>query len=942
MNRNMRLGCGVSCTGIASASLTHVMVVSKPMNQPFSPWEPLPTEPDLPPRLTAKEVLWRGVSLGLFASLVLGLLGVTVAIGGYAYYAVKLPSPQELHQRATSFKSAKILDREGRLLFEVFDPLGGRRTLVRREQMPDLLVHAVVSTEDATFYSNPGWNPFSIVRALYDNLREGEVVRGGSTITQQLVKNVYLTGERTLARKIKEAILATEITRRYSKDEILELYLNEVYFGNLAYGIEAASETYFAKPVSQLDLAESALLAGLIQSPPLYDPYTNPTLALRRRETVLRLMLQRGVISEADFLQARQAPLKLTPLRFEMQAPHLVMYVRELLEQSLGAEALYKGGLQVYTTLDLDMQHLAEQAARDGLEQLQDRKATNAALVAMDPFTGDVLAMVGSVDFYREGDGQVNVALRLRQPGSTIKPFTYLAAFERGWTPSTLVMDVAQEFPDGANPPYRPHNYDNKEYGPISVRDALANSRNIPAVATLHQIGLPALLEVCHRLGISSLNRPDYGLSLTLGGGDATLLEITGAYGALANGGYRVQPRVILSIEDFSGKVLHPSSPPELQQAMDPRHAYMLTDILSDRVARQRAFGVDNYLDLPFPSAAKTGTTNDYRDSWMMGYTPQLVTGVWVGNNDNTPMEQLTGARGAALIWRNFMLKALENSEHPDFARPEGLIEAEVCPVSGLAHTDGCPKARKELFLAENPPQECTVHREVAICLVSGKLANEYCPQETVERRRYEDYGPEWDAWAQGKGIVTPPRETCDAHGASARVEIQAPAQTQPGVIPLWGRTEVADFALYFLEYGQGRDPSVWYRLTPEITIPALGGALGQWDASAAPAGDYSLRLIVRDHRGQQWETRVAIRILGPTPIATPTWPPTQTPWPTPTYWPTPTETPWPTPTEYPTLTPTPTETPWPTPTETPTSTPEPTPTSSGEAAEVEGTATPP
>jgi 1A family penicillin-binding protein len=882
----------------------------------------------------------RGVSLGLLITLALVLLGVAAALGVYAYYAVTLPSPQELHQRATAFKSTKILDRHGRLLFEVFDPLGGRRTLVKRDQMPQVLIDAVVSTEDATFYTNPGWNPFSIARALYDNLREGEVVRGGSTITQQLVKNVYLTDERTYTRKIQEAILATEITRRYSKDDILELYLNEVYFGNLAYGIEAASETYFAKPVSALTLPEAALLAGFIQSPAYYDPYINPDMALRRRETVLRLMFARGAITEAAFLQARRAPLSVAPRRIEMQAPHMVMYVRELLEHSLGTEMLYKGGLQVYTTLDLDIQCLAEAAARDGLAQLEERDASNAALVALDPLSGDVLAMVGSVDFFRPGDGQVNVALSLRQPGSTLKPFTYLAAFERGWTPSTMVMDLAQEFPDGANPPYRPHNYDKTQWGPISVRTALANSRNIPAVATLHRVGLPAMLGVCHRLGIASLNRPDYGLSLTLGGGEATLLEVTGAYGALANGGFRVQPRVILRIDDHAGKVVHPQTLPLLQRAMDPRHAYWLTDILSDRVARQRAFGVNNYLDLPFTSAVKTGTTDDYRDSWAVGYTPQLVTGVWVGNNDNSPMDRLTGARGAALIWRDFMTKALENRDHPEFARPDGLIDIQVCPVSGLKHTERCPAARTALFWAEAPPQECTVHREVGICLVSGKAATEFCPEETVERRRYEDYGPEWDGWAQARGMVTPPRESCDVHGPVARVEIQAPGQTLASIVPLWGRTEVADFALYYVEFGQGREPWPWHRLTADMTAPVLGGALAEWDARTLPEGDYTLRLIVRSQGGQEWEARTVVQILGPAPVATPTWPPTEMPWPTPTDAPPATETPGPTPTA--TEPPSPTATATLAPTTTPTDTPDPTATPTATAASATPTEAPP
>ncbi len=902
----------------------------------FQPvWEPLEgVRPPEPPRRAPKRpsvgrAIAQGLgwgALGLLFSLLLALAGAIVV---YAYYAVQLPSPQELRQRATAFKSTKIYDRNGHLLFEVFDPLGGRRTLVRRQEMPDILVAAVISTEDATFYTNPGWNPLSIVRALYANLKEGEVVQGGSTITQQLVKNLYLSKERTLARKIQEAILATEITRRYTKDEILELYLNEVYFGNLAYGIEAASETYFAKPVSQLTLPEAALLAGLIQSPALYDPYTNPEAARDRREVVLRLLRTRGIISQEEFAQANQAPLGVVSRRIQMEAPHMVMYVRELLEREYGTEVLYKGGLQVYTTLDVEMQHLAEEIVRQKVGELAQYKASNASLVAIDPSNGEILAMVGSVDFWQEGYGQVNVALRLRQPGSTLKPFTYLAAFERGWSPSTMVMDVSQTFPDGANPPYKPRNYDGKEYGPISVRTALACSRNIPAVATLYQIGLPALLEVCHRLGISSLNRPDYGLSLTLGGGDVTLLELTAAYAAFANGGYRVPPHAILYIEDQEGRVVLPRSMPTLARAMDPRHAYFITHILADPEARKRAFGANNPLELPFPAAAKTGTTDDFRDSWTIGYTPQLVAGVWVGNNDNSPMEQLSGARGAALIWHDFMVKALAASPHPDFARPEGIIEVEVCPISGQKRTDLCPPGHKELFLAENPPQPCTVHREVAICRASGKLATEYCPAEEIERVRVEDYGPEWDAWAQSRGIRTPPRETCDLHRAPVRVEIRLPERAAPGLLPIWGRTEVADFAYYYVEYGSGKNPDSWHRITPDISAPVFDGPLCTWDAQDRKPGHYTVRLVVVDQRGQTYQATALIRLEAPAtetplPTLTPLPEATATPWPTET--PAPTESPTPAPTELPTLAPTATEAPTPEPSPSPTESPAPEP----------------
>jgi len=399
----------------------------------------------------------RGVLLGLIAVVVVGLIGLSAALGVYAHYARKLPPPEELYDRTSSFKSTKLLDRNGRMLYEIIDPLGGRRVVVAFADLPSVLIEATIATEDPTFFTNLGVSPAGIARALYQDLRHGDRGQGGSTITQQLVKNLFLTPERTYKRKIQEAILSAEITRRYEKAEILEVYLNEVYLGNLSYGVGAASETYFGKHVSQLDLPEAALLVGLIQSPALYDPYLDPEAAISRRGMILDLMLRRGYITLAERDAAAVAPLDIVPHEIEMQAPHMVTTVREHLERLYGTEVLYRGGLQVYTTLDLELQHLAEEVAAQQIASLADRDASNAALVAIDPHNGQVLAMLGSVDFYDAAiSGQVNVARSLRQPGSTIKPFTYLAALERGWTPSTLIMDVEQSFPDGVNPDYVP------------------------------------------------------------------------------------------------------------------------------------------------------------------------------------------------------------------------------------------------------------------------------------------------------------------------------------------------------------------------------------------------------------------------------------------------------------------------------------------------------
>ncbi len=898
-------------------------------------WEPLPP---ISGTLTGGRdrglghLVLRGVVLGVLIVLLLALLAMVSALGVYAYYGTSLPSPRELYERTTPFKSTKIYDRHGELLFEMFDPLGGRRTVVDFQEIPDVVVEAVVATEDATFFSNPGVSLLAIARALYIDLRSGEIVQGGSTITQQLVKNLFLTSERKLSRKVKEAILSAEITRRYSKAEILEIYLNEVYFGNLAYGIGAAAETYFGKEVEDLDLAEAALLAGFLQSPARYDPYTNPEAALARRRTVLRLMREEGYITRAEEQAAGAEALEVSPQDIVMKAPHMVMHVRQELEHQYGTERLYNGGLQVYTTLDMETQRLAEEIAQEHIAELSGRGATNAALVTMDPGTGHVLAMLGSVDFYdRTIDGQVNVTTRLRQPGSAIKPFTYLAALEQGWTAGTMLMDLEQSFPDGANPPYKPTNYDHEEWGPVSLRTALACSRNIPAVFTLQRIGLPALLEVTSRLGIRSLVRDDYGLSLTLGGGEVTLVEMTAAYGALANGGRRVTPQTIRYITDQQGQVIMPEATPDMPEVMDPRHAYILTDILADDEARIRAFGAQNPLELSFSSAAKTGTTDDYHDSWTLGYTPRWVTGVWVGNSDNMPMDGISGSKGAGGIWHDFMEAALGSEPQPDFVRPDGLVELEVCPISGEKPTERCPSPRKELFLEENVPPSCTVHVRLEICGITEKLATEFCPEERVEERAYEDYGPAWDEWAREQGFNVPPRETCSLHDAPARVSLESFSTPLEGVVQIRGSTEIPDFAYYVVERGRGANPERWERITPEIRAPVADGVLCRWDTRGLENGTYTLRLVVVDGHGHRYQAREVITLENATP--TPSQTATATPTvgtPTPSVTLTATQTPQSTATSTPvptgTATRSPTETPVPTDTLTAMWTPTPAP----------------
>jgi len=878
----------------------------------------------------------------LISVLVVLLLFFLGLIGGatvYAYFALTLPPPEALTAR-TVFMSTKIYDRHGKLLYEVFDPNAGRRTIVPIQEIPDHLIYATIATEDKTFYGNPGFDPLAIIRAVWLNLSEGEIVSGGSTITQQLVKNIFLSPEKTFTRKIQEAVLAQEITRRYTKDDILEIYLNELYYGNMAYGIEAAAETYFGKSAQELTSAEASLLAGLPQSPSIYDPYTNLEAAKARQKTVLGLMVKEGYITRSQADAAWAEELHFAPLRIDMRAPHFVVYVRKLLEDKYGTEMLYRGGLRVHTTLDLEMQAMAQEVAREHVATLAGRHVTNSALVAMTPQTGEILVMMGSIDFWDEEiDGQVNVALALRQPGSSIKPVNYVAAFEKGWTAATLIMDVRTEFPSWQGPPYVPRNYDGQEHGPVLVRQALGCSYNVPAVKTLQVVGVPTMMEMAQKLGISTFTDPErYGLSLTLGGGEIMLLEHTGAYAVFANGGLRVPPVAILRIEDSQGRVIEEYQPPPGEQVISPQHAYLITHILSDNEARTPAFGPNSPLRLSRPAAAKTGTTSDWRDSWTMGYTPSLVVGVWVGNSDNTPMDHVPGSVGAGHIWHNFMERVLADTPPNDFPIPSGLVTAEICARSGMLPTELCPETRTEIFVDGTAPTEPdNIYQEIGVCTLSGQRATEFCPPESVEERVFEVYPEEYREWTERAGIPQPPAEECQLHTYPARVELIYPSlgQEVEGRVDIWGSADIADFSHFVVEYGVGPAPIGWGVVSEARYEPVHDGILARWRTQRLDDGLYSLRVVVFDHQGHGVEARVQVVVNNAPAIPTFAPLPTRTPIPTatPTSIPKPTSTAWPTDTPTPTSTPRPTDTatPWathtPTPTDTPLTTETPTPT---------------
>jgi len=656
--------------------------------------------------------------------------------------------------------STRIYDRHGRLLYQVVMAREGTHTYVPLEQIPESLREATVAVEDASFYRNPGFDVFAMGRALVQNLQAGRIVAGGSTITQQLVRNLYFSREerasRSPWRKVRETILAFRLTRHLSKDKILELYLNQVYYGNLAYGVEAAARTYFGKSARDLDLAEASLLSGLPQSPAVYDPLANLPAAKQRQRTVLSLMERRGCISQAEAEAAFEEPLHFAEAIFPMEAPHFVVYVRSLLDRQLGAEALEQGGLRVYTSLDLDMQHIAEGIVGRQVASLTDHDVSNAALVALDPTTGQILAMVGSADYFDEDiDGAVNMAVAPRQPGSSIKPITYAAALSEGYTAATPIADVRTSFFTRKGELYMPDNYDAQFHGLVSLRYALGSSLNVPAVRVMDEIGVDTVLRLAHDLGITTLDDIGrYDLSLTLGGGEVRLLDLSAAYAAFASSGVRREPAAILRVEDSSGHVLYEWERPPAEHVLSPQVAYLITDILSDNRARMLTFGEYSPLRLSRPAAAKTGTTSDFRDNWTIGYTPDLVAGVWVGNADNRPMHQVSGVTGAGPIWHDFMEEALKDAPRQPFSRPEGLVESEVCEPTGLLPGPWCLQPRRELFVAGSQPTTTeTYYRALEVCASTGELASPSCPPEEVVARVFVFPPPEVVPWAREAGL---------------------------------------------------------------------------------------------------------------------------------------------------------------------------------------------
>jgi penicillin-binding protein 1C len=873
--------------------------------------------------------------LTLFGLVILAIIGGSALVFSYYRIARTLPSVDDLKSRSSQFETTRILDRNGNSLYEILDPSAGRRTYITLDKISPALVAATIATEDKDFYTHPGFDALAIIRALWENYHTNGQSGGASTITQQLARALLLTPEeraqRTYSRKAREIILSAEITRRYTKDQILELYLNEIYYGNLAYGIEAASETYFGKTANQLTLSEASFLAGLPQSPAVYDVYTNRDITLARQQQVLVLMYglsqAKGCIKVSnsdvpicvDAAAAVNASDEMKAHNFispsiNTRYPHWVNFIREQLEKQYDAQTIYRSGFIVYTTLDPTLQDEAQRLVTEQVALLADKNAHNGALVSIKPSTGEILAMVGSPDFNNEAiSGQINMAdSPTRQPGSSIKPITYVAAFEKGWTPSTLIWDVPTEFPDGSNPPYIPRNYDGQFHGPVTVRTALSNSFNIPAVKALQFVGIyddpntpqkDGMIAMAERLGITTFTRPDYGLSLTLGGGDVSLLQLTGAYSVFANGGKKIPPVSILKIVDFQGNVVYQYQPPQGDQVLKPEHAFLISSILSDNDARAWEFGTNSLLNLPFQAAAKTGTTNDFRDNWTMGYTPDLVTGVWVGNADYTPMVNTTGLSGAAPIWSAFMKFAVplitNNNPTPFTLPPAGITQKIICTVSGTEPSQWCKGGqRNEYFASDQLPlpssQDLLIKTQIDTWtgLIAGDACKDFATDSFVMNVK-DEWGRKWLNTGDGKSwldahsmpgnpIFAPDRECSsdDPHPILEFSNLKDNDTLTNSPLNVKGVINVSkgNFTGWRLEYGVGNDPSDWTVLTQGTNKFENADTIYSWNLDQVNASNITLRIYLMNGDNLYAEKHVSLSLNLPTPTPAPTLSPTPIP----------------------------------------------------------------
>ena len=666
----------------------------------------------------------------LVLAFVVPLLIAVLAVGagliaaGASYYADigdSAGSPEQA--MAARGGGARIYDRHGTLLYEFLDEKYGLQDRVKLDQVSPFVKDATVAAEDASFYSNPGINVKGLTRATLENLKPGgDFLKGtgGSSITQQLVKQIYFTSEerqqRSFTRKLREAVLAIKLTNEYDKDQILEWYLNEIPYGGVFTGIEAASQGYFGVSAKDLTLAQAAFLAGLPQSPSEYDPFAHPDAAKARQQEVLDLMAKHGQITQETADWAKLEQIQLHPKARPFLAPHFVQYVADYIKSTLGEDALLHGGLNVLTTLDLDLNNKANEVLEQNLEKYEaSSNGHNGSVVIIDPPTGQILAMVGSRDYFRQDvDGSVNNATALNSPGSTLKPFTYVTAFEQGWGPEWPIVDTPITYKSAGEPDFSPRNPDGKSHGVIPLKQALGNSFNIPAFKTILWVGVDNMVNTAKSMGITSLDR-DLGPAVTLGGVDVKLIDMVYGYSTFANNGLMVgmptmqslppgnrklDPIPVLVVSNRNGKILMNNTQPKTEQVIKPEYAYMITDVLSNDENRQITYGRGSSLNIPgWRVATKTGTSEPYEnskaigDTWTFGYTPNIAVGVWVGNSDNSPMVNIFSTTIAGATWHDVIVAALAGKTPVDFVKPPGIVTATVCVPSGLRAVPGsnCP-----------------------------------------------------------------------------------------------------------------------------------------------------------------------------------------------------------------------------------------------------------
>ena len=828
-------------------------------------------------RVRSRADLIRLVAVLAFFGLVGGFLLTT---GLFAWYSRSLPRPDKVVRREGF--STKIFDRNGELLYDVF--ADQRRTPVTLEQIPRDLREATVAIEDKNFYQHEGFDPLGVVRAIFNSVFRFRRLAGGSTLTQQLVKNVLLTPERAISRKIKEFVLSVQIEKKYTKDQILQMYLNESPYGGTAWGVEAAAETYFGKPVSELTLIESAILAGLPQSPTSYSPFgQNPQAFKDRTKAVLRRMREDNYLSKDEEKQALE---QLDQVEFaaegaSFKAPHFVMYVRQQLIEQYGEKLVEQGGLKVTTSLDLKLQEAAQNIVSEEISKVENLKIGNGAGLVLDTHTGEILAMVGSKDYFAEDyDGKVNVNLSLRQPGSAIKPITYVTAFEQGMTPAKMLADVATEFPGGVNlPEYKPKNYDGKDHGPVQLRLALGNSLNIPSVKLLQLVGIKNMLTTAYKMGLTTLepttehvNR--FGLSVTLGGGEVKLIDMAAAYSAFANGGLKVEPISILKVADQNGKTLEEFRPAAGARVISEAEAFLISDILSDNSARLITFGANSLLKIPNQQVAvKTGTTDDQRDNWAIGWTPNRIVGVWVGNNDNSRMKTVaSGVSGATPIWRRIMLEVLKGQPIKGWPVTKDVASVEVDAISGQISHDGYPARHEYMIKGTEPLGADLIHTKLKLCrlpaqaggqnqLASGPMIarGDFEEKEFIVLKEDDPAGGGRNRWQEGIDIWRSkqsderyhfPTEFCGESNEIV-VQIESPADKSK----------------------QGNDFNFKVKVTANKTVKkvtfyvdgtekkSLTGKPYEYAAHIDGSGTYTLKVRAEDEAGNSGESEIKIGV---------------------------------------------------------------------------------